>query len=127
MSCTPCTVPTFCNPPDFAVLFPDLVGATGPAGTPGGVIPAFIPAGGVQMVFLSAVTQLTGSGNNSLAAIVTTGFTPPDTLPIVAMIFISGSPQFWMLVASTQGTGLGVQRPNDYDAVTNAKVWFQIS
>lgn len=34
--------------------------------------------------------------------------------------------QAWQLVAATDATGSGRQRPTDYDGSTNARVWYQI-
>ena len=49
----PCTPPSFCNPPNFALLFPELVGATGPTG-PGG------PTGYTGMAGSATATGATG-------------------------------------------------------------------
>lgn len=117
MSCQPCTVPTFCNPPNFAVLFPDLVGPTGPTGS-SNVPDALAAAGAVPLVFLPSTLNLPG-----LAAI------PSVAIPVPYMVgFLNaGTQQLWLLSAGTTPTGPGVQRPNDYAGGTNEKVWTQVA
>lgn len=57
-----------------------------------------------------------------LAAVSTAGLTVPAIRGWVETS--TGLAQAWRLVASTAATADGVQRPNDYNATTNAKVWF---
>lgn len=67
-----------------------------------------------------------------LAALATVGMI--TTGDFVTFVNTTDSPastsvplaQTWQLVASTTATGNGRQRPNDYDASTNARVWFQV-
>lgn len=62
---------------------------------------------------------------SDLAAVITTTLA---TGTIRAWIQASdGTEQVWRLIASTEATADGVQRPNDYNADTNAKVWFKAS
>ena len=69
--------------------------------------------------FRPDVLGLTGTGG--LAAIVTTTI----EVPFIATISISGAVQEWMLQTSTAATATGVQRPTDYNASTNTKVWIR--
>lgn len=58
-----------------------------------------------------------------LAAIATASVTAP-----IIKIWVDateGTSQVWILRDSTAATESGVQRPNDYNASTNAKVWFR--
>lgn len=58
-----------------------------------------------------------------LAAILTAGVAAP-----IIKIWVDandGTSQVWILRDSTAATEAGVQRPNDYNASTNAKVWFR--
>lgn len=58
-----------------------------------------------------------------LAAVVTTNLITP-----VIRIWINaadGTEQIWQLLDSSAATNEGVQRPNDYNDLTNAKVWFR--
>lgn len=58
-----------------------------------------------------------------LAAVVTTNLITP-----VIRIWINeadGTEQIWQLLDSTLPTSEGVQRPNDFNDPTNAKVWFR--
>ena len=60
----------------------------------------------------------------NLAALATTGLTVP-----VIRVWIQtsdGTVQTWILRAGTDATDAGsVQRPNDYNGSTNAKVWYR--
>lgn len=87
-------------------------------------MPSLIPANFMPQTvpFVATVSQLTGSGTNSLAAIPTTVLPTPYVIEVTI-----GYDQRWELQAGTFATAVGVQRPNDYNAVTNAKVWVQIS
>lgn len=69
------------------------------------------------VAFRSDVLGLTGTGG--LASLVTTTI----TVPFLATIYLSGELQDWMLETSTAATATGVQRPTDYNASTNTKVW----
>lgn len=76
------------------------------------------PAGGGS--YNSTVTSLTGSGT-SLNAIATTSLTVGTPISIL----LSGELQDWVLTSSTSATTTGIQRPTDYNASTNAKVWIR--
>jgi hypothetical protein len=66
----------------------------------------------------STITSL-----SDLAAIATVGLTPPI---IRCWILASGMTfQVWQLKSGSDATGPGVQRPNDFNLSTNAKVWYQ--
>ena len=68
----------------------------------------------------SGITSLT-----DLAAVVTVSLAPGT---IRAWVQASdGTEQVWRLIASTEATGPGVQRPNDFNAGSNAKVWYKAS
>ena len=81
---------------------------------PSGFTPFDVP-------FLGAVTQLTGVGFNSLAAVPTANF----PLPYAVDTLIGGQPQRWFLVAGTYSAGPGEVQPNDYNASSNARYWVQ--
>jgi hypothetical protein len=58
-----------------------------------------------------------------LAAVTTTNLIAPAIR--VWIMAADGTTQVWQLLASTAETVEGVvQRPNDFNALTNAKVWF---
>jgi hypothetical protein len=78
--------------------------------------------GGQDIPFLRLVTSLTGSAT-SLDAIPTVSLTVPFTVEVV----IGGVLQTWQLISGTTATGPGVQRPADYAAGTNEKIWVQVS
>jgi len=118
-----CEIPTFCNPPNFAVLFPDLVGATGPSA---GLPAPLLSLGAIAVAFMPGVTQLTGVGASALAAIPTVAMNAPY-LPYMVVALIGGAQQWWILTVGTTPTGPGVQQPNDYNASTNAKIWTQVA
>ena len=42
-------------------------------------------------------------------------------------ILIANVPQRWFLVAGTTSGGAGITIPGDYNSVTNAKYWIQLS
>ena len=69
--------------------------------------------------FLRTITMLAGTTTAALAAIPTVSL----DLPTSVMVLIGGALQIWVLESSTAATGIGVQRPNDYNATTNARVW----
>lgn len=84
-----------------------------------------IPAGfgPINPPFLSAITQFTGSGYNSLAAVPTL----PLPTPYAVDLLISNVPQRCFLVPGTISAGTaGVTIPNDYNPVTNPKYWVQL-
>lgn len=60
-----------------------------------------------------------------LAAIQTTNKSVPYVILWVQES--DGTSETWRLLASTAATGDGIQRPDDYNASTNAKVWFKAS
>lgn len=58
-----------------------------------------------------------------LAAVTTTNLiTPAIRIWVNAA---DGTEQIWKLLVSTEGTSEGIQRPNDFNAVSNPKVWFR--
>lgn len=81
--------------------------------------------GAQNVPFLSLITQLVGANGDTtaLSAIPTTGLTTPYLVDIM----ISGNLQRWVLATSTAATAAGYQRPNDWTASTNEKVWIQLS
>lgn len=79
--------------------------------------------GGQNVPFLSTITTIQGTTSSALEAIPTVALTPPLMIRLV----IDGVTQIWILQAGTTATGPGVQRPADYAASTNEKVWIQIS
>lgn len=60
-----------------------------------------------------------------LAAVTTTNLIAPAIR--VWILAADGTTQVWQLLASMAATSEGIQRPNDWDALTNAKVWFRAS
>lgn len=78
-----------------------------------------------------------GTGGNSgvdpsittlaqLAAVPTINLTPPVVK--VWILEADGSTQVWRLLAGTDATVSGsIQRPDDYAASTNEKVWYRAS
>jgi hypothetical protein len=60
-----------------------------------------------------------------LAAVATTNLLVPSLRYWI--MAADGTTQAWQLIASTAATGEGAQRPGDFDADTNAKVWFKAS
>lgn len=80
--------------------------------------------GAQDVPFLKTVTQLEGTDNTALSYIATVGITPN-----YAVMFLNANTalvETWVLRAGTDATdGVSVQRPNDYNASTNAKVWYK--
>lgn len=58
-----------------------------------------------------------------LAAVTTTNLIAPAIR--IWILAADGSEQVWQLLASDAATAEGVQRPNDFNALTNMKVWFR--
>lgn len=85
----------------------------------------FISAGPQDALFLSAITVLSGAGNNALSAIETGAIIVPYVVQIMATDG-SGAIQTWVLQTSSLPTGPGAQRPNDFSG-TNLKVWIQVA
>ncbi len=87
----------------------------------GGKVPvAHLPGG---ILINPAITALTGTGTNALAAVVS------STLPLdrVLGIVVGGTLSFYQLQSGTNATASpGIIRPNDYHATTNARFWKQI-
>jgi hypothetical protein len=95
------------------------------SGTVENFMSTVIPAGfnPQDVEFLAAISQLSGLGYNSLAAVPTV----PIQTPYCVDILIGGVPQRWFLVAGTSSGGPGIVIPNDYNAVSNTKYWIQLS
>ena len=87
--------------------------------------PTLADFGAQDIPFLRSVTQLEGVDGDltALSAIPTTSLSVPYTVEIL----LGGNIQTWTLQNSTLATGLGAQRPNDYDDITNTKVWIIVS
>jgi hypothetical protein len=85
----------------------------------------FYGFGPQDIPFLTVVTALEGATNISLQNLPTVSI----TTPYVLQVKISGELQTWVLMSSTAATDVpnGVMRPNDYNASTNQKVFFQNS
>ena len=87
----------------------------------GGRVPvAHLPGG---ILINPAITALTGTGTNALAAVVS------STLPLdrVLGVIVVGTLSFYQLQTGTSATASpGIIRPNDYHATTNARFWKQI-
>lgn len=84
----------------------------------GGFGPAYIP-------LLQGVNVLLGAGSNALQAIPTIALQVPQTV----MIIIGGINTLWTLNAGTDATDVpnGIVDPGDFNAISNAKVWYQSS
>jgi hypothetical protein len=86
-----------------------------------------------------AVYNPPGTPGSGPSASIDTGITSLADLAAVATVNLiapalrywvqasDGTSQTWQLLASTAATSEGVQRPNDYNDLTNAKVWFKAS
>jgi hypothetical protein len=72
---------------------------------------------------LRTITTIAGSGVTALEAISTVSMDTPTSV----MLIISGVLQLWVLTSGTNATAPGVQRPADFNATTNPKVWIQLS
>jgi hypothetical protein len=87
----------------------------------GGKVPvAYLPGG---ILIDPAITVLTGTGANALAAIIST------TLPLnrVLGIVVGNTLSFYQLTSGTSATASpGIIRPNDYHGTTNARFWKQV-
>jgi hypothetical protein len=74
--------------------------------------------------YIASGVDPTITSTGDLAAVLTAGVATP-----IIKIWVDateGSSQVWILKDSTAATDAGsVQRPNDYNASTNAKVWFR--
>ncbi len=58
-----------------------------------------------------------------LAAVTTTNLIAPAIR--IWIMAADGTQQIWQLLASVAETGEGIQRPNDFNSLSNAKVWFK--
>lgn len=76
---------------------------------------------GYQSGFLRTVTQLAGADGDvtALSAIPTVDL----SVPFAVEVLIGGTYQTWVLQNSSDATGPGEQRPNDYNGASNTKVW----
>jgi hypothetical protein len=79
--------------------------------------------GAQDVPYLSTITTIQGSDATALEAIPTVSLPPP----LMVRLVINGVDQIWILQSGTTATGPGAQRPADYAATTNEKVWIQIS
>lgn len=59
------------------------------------------------------------------AAVATVNLLTPSLLSWVN--YTTGETEVWRLLPGFDETGEGVQRPDDYDALSNAKVWYRSS
>jgi hypothetical protein len=82
-------------------------------------IPIPLSFGPQNIPYLSAVTQLTGSGTNALAAVPTANI----VAPFIVKIAITGDSDYQLIVGVF--TGPGYVTPNDQ--ATSGKTWQQIS
>lgn len=82
--------------------------------------PSISPVFGPQAVlYLSLVTQLTGSGNNALAAVPTASL----PTPLIVKLAITGDTDYQLIAGVFAGPGYVA--PNDQ--ATSHKTWQQIS
>lgn len=91
------------------------------------VLSTLFPMTGVTTIavpFLPAVTVV--SGANGLDQIATILLSPVVTVVDFVNAATAGQ-QRWQLVVGTTATGPGIQRPADFNASTNAKIWVQIA
>lgn len=104
MSCAtgPCVPAEFCTPPNFAILFPQLVGATGPTGPSGGPVGATGPTGASFVVPSTPVIAVgTGAGTGATVTIsgndagfhvtLTTGTSPNTSSNLFVVTFGAGN------------------------------------
>lgn len=74
--------------------------------------------------YLGTITGLTGGGATDLDSIPTTGL----SVPYLVMLVRSDTAEHWLLRAGTTAEdGIGIVRPDDYHATTNAKIWIKVS
>ncbi len=93
----------------------------------GDAVPTATPAQG-SVIFLPAVTGLTGGGATNLDGVVTVGVTPPQVYVLAITTGGYLTQQTWALVAGTDDAdGVTIIHPVDYNASTNAKVFKRIS
>ena len=73
--------------------------------------------------FAAAITSVGDGAPASLEAVPTTALAPP----VLRTIYVPAADQLqnWLLVPATAATAAGIQQPLDFNAATNAKVWFQ--
>lgn len=83
----------------------------------------FAGFGAQSIPLLATVTSLEGATNTALANLPTLSMDVPTSVVVI----ISGLQQLWTLSAGTDATDTaqGILRPNDYDAASNARVWYQ--
>lgn len=73
--------------------------------------------------YYSAITALTGGGATALDGIATTGL----SVPRIVSLYLSSQMHFWRLESGTTAEdGVGIVRPDDYHATTNAKIWKRV-
>lgn len=77
---------------------------------------------GSTVGFFSTITALS-SGAGTLSGIVTAS--GAIAIDDVKFFLVSGVTNGWFLKAGTTATGAGIQRPDDYNASTNAVFWQQ--
>lgn len=81
---------------------------------------AFLPGG---ILIDPTITELTGTGSEALAAIVSTAMPLDRVLGVV----VGGVLSFYQLKSGTDAIELpGIVQPNDHEATDNPKVWKQI-
>jgi hypothetical protein len=73
--------------------------------------------------FRSAITGRTGGGATNLDGISTASL----TIPFLVILVIAGTAEIWQLAAGTDAEADPfVIRPDDYNALTNARVWKRV-
>lgn len=74
--------------------------------------------------FLPGITSLTGGGINALDGLITVGL----SIPRLYVVSLNTSSQLWSLVSGSEAEDVagGIVRPDDFNAVTNAKVFKRI-
>jgi hypothetical protein len=92
----------------------------GSSGTPGSGNKFLTQADRSRVWFLEGVTGLTGGGGTKLDGVSTTGV----NVDLVVVLIDGSTRRFYQLVAGTDAeSSPNVIRPDDYNGVSNAKVW----
>jgi hypothetical protein len=78
--------------------------------------PSFVTPSGGAGSYDMTITSLAGLAAKPTVAL------PFNTL---LTVIINAEMQDWQLISGNNATSTGIQRPNDYNASTNMKVWFR--
>ena len=85
--------------------------------------PTYNPPGTSINTVTAAIDPALGAASD-LANVATLGVLFPPAMRIFVNS-VTGALEVWKLQTSTAATGPGIQRPNDYNSITNTVVWFK--